>query len=88
MNKTHYIHNIRLLRVSLAALAGMLLFLTAAGVFFPIVTVFAGDTGTPISASSRESMSPLQSGSVLIPAGDASLPVALTGVSARGAVLM
>ena len=29
-----------------------------------------------------------QSGSVLIPAGDASLPVALTGVSARGAVLM
>jgi len=88
MNKTHHIHNIRLLRVSLAALAGMLLFLTAAGVFFPIVTVFAGDTGTPISASSREGMSPLQSGSVLIPAGDASLPVALTGVSARGAVLM
>ena len=88
MNKTHHVHNIRLLRVSLAALAGMLLFLTAAGVFFPIVTVFAGDTRTPVSASYREGTSSLQSGSVLIPAGDASLPVALTGVSARSAVLM
>ena len=88
MHKTHNIHQIRLLQVSLAALAGMLLFLTVAGVFFPVVTVSAGGTGTLASPKSSGSLSPEQSGSVLIPAGDASLPVALTGVSARGAVLM
>ena len=38
--------------------------------------------------NSPKSWTPSMSGDVVIPAGDASLPVALTGVSARGAVLM
>ncbi|MBQ3507468.1 MAG: D-alanyl-D-alanine carboxypeptidase [Clostridia bacterium] len=42
---------------------------------------------SPVSAKAAAWI-PCMSGSICIPAGDTSLPVALTGVSARGAVLM
>ena len=38
--------------------------------------------------SSSQNWTPAMSGSEVLPAGEASLPIALTGVSARGAVLM
>ena len=76
MNHTRNIHHIRLLRAAFAMLATVLLFLMAAGVFFPV------------SAAVDRKISSHRSGQILIPAGDASLPAALTGVSARGAVLM
>ena len=69
-------HHIRLLRAAIVMLASVLLFLTAAGVFLPVAAVSDGG------------ISPGQSGEILIPAGDASLPVAFTGVSARAALLM
>ena len=76
MLRSHNTHPIRLLRAAHAFLASVLLFLTTAGVFLPVTAASAGG------------ISPGQSGDILIPAGDASLPVALAGVSARGAVLM
>ena len=76
MLRSHNTHPIRLLRAAYAFLASVLLFLTTAGVFLPVAAASAGG------------ISPGQSGDILIPAGDASLPVALAGVSARGAVLM
>ena len=77
MNHSHNTHHTRLLRAAHAILASVLLFLTVAGVFLPVMA----------SAADRY-VTPDQSGRILIPAGDASLPVALTGVSARGAVLI
>ena len=76
MLRSHNTHPIRLLRAAYAFLASVLLFLTTAGVFLPVAAASAGG------------ISPGQSGDILVPAGDASLPVALAGVSARGAVLM
>ena len=76
MLRSHNTHPIRLLRAAYAFLASVLLFLTTAGVFLPVTAASAGG------------ISPGQSGDILVPAGDASLPVALAGVSARGAVLM
>ena len=63
-------------RAACAVLASVLLFLTA--VFFSPI---AAEAEIPRWVS-------CMSGDVCLPAGDASLPVALTGVSARGAVLM
>ena len=85
MNTAHNTHHTGLLRVSTAALAWVLLFLTVAGVFFPVATASAMEDR---AALSEGKMSPEQGGAVLISAKDASLPVALTGISARGAVLM
>ena len=76
MLRSHNTHPIRLLRAAYAFLASVLLFLTTAGVFLPVTAASAGG------------ISPGQSGDILVPAGDASLPVALAGVTARGAVLM
>lgn len=64
------------LRAVCAMLASALLFLTVA-VFSPVA-----------AEPAIESWVSCMSGEVCLPAGDASLPVALTGVSARGAVLM
>ena len=77
MDQTHHTKHIRLLRAVHVILASVLLFITAAGVFLTVKT-----------SAADAHITSNQSGSVLIPAGDASLPVALTGVSARGAVLM
>ena len=86
MRKAYYTHHTRLLRAAFATMATVLLFLTAAGVFFPVVGLFAMEVdGRPASV---RRLPPERSGDVVIPAGDASLPVALTGVNARGAVLM
>ena len=85
MNTAHNIHHTGLLRVSTAALVWVLLFLTVAGVFFPVATASAMED---FAALSKGRTSSNQSGAVLISAKDASLPVALTGISARGAVLM
>ena len=82
MRHTNHTHHTRLLRAAFATMATVLLFLTVAGVFFPVVPL--AREGVPTAAG----LSPDQSGSVVIPAGDASLPVALTGVNARAAVLM
>ena len=71
----HNHQHIRLLRAALATLASVLLFLTAAGVFLPVYGQAVG-------------WFPAMSGEIVVPPGDASLPVALTGVSARGAVLL
>ena len=88
MHKTHHIHSIRLLRAAHAILASVLLFLTAAGVFSPVTTISAKGTDGTDQPLPKGGMSPAQSGSVLIQSGEASLPVALTGVNARGAVLL
>lgn len=85
MRKAYYTHHTRLLRAAFATMATVLLFLTAAGVFFPVVGLSAKEGGPSIPV---DRLTPDQSGSVVVPAGDASLPVALTGVNARGAVLM
>ena len=88
----HSTHHTKLHRAASAFLASVLLFLTVAGtVSSGFFRVAAQDTeplvGVPWDRGDRV-WSPAQSGAVLCPAGDASLPVALTGVSARGAVLM
>ena len=88
MHKTHHIHSIRLLRAAHAILASVLLFLTAAGVFSPVTAISAKGTDGTDQPLPKGGMSPAQSGSVLIQSGEASLPVALTGVNARGAVLI
>ena len=76
MKRVCHSNHIRLLRAAIVLVTTVLLFLTAAGVFLPVSAVSAGG------------ITPTQSGTILIPEGDASMPVALTGVSARGAVLM
>ena len=76
MFASHNTHHGRLLRAATAILASVLLFLAAVG------------GALPASATPSEGITAAHSGAVLIPAGDASLPVALTGVNARGAVLM
>lgn len=76
MHKRQPFHNIK--RAACATLAWVLLFLAA--VKYPAV---AADEGTSPAA-----WTPCQSGQVYLPAGDGSLPTALSGVSARGAVLM
>ena len=76
MFANHHTHHRRLLRAATAILASVLLFLAAVG------------GALPASATPSEEITAAHSGAVLIPAGDASLPVALTGVNARGAVLM
>ena len=86
MNKAHYISPIRLVRAAHVILASVLLFLAVAGVFLPITA--SAEEGNGFYTSSEGHMTPEQSGAVLIPAGNPSLPVALTGVSAKGAVLM
>ena len=67
-------------RAACAILASALLFLAAMGGF----TASAASPLCPPEGAWSASMS----GDICVPAGDASLPVALTGVSARGAVLM
>ena len=67
-------------RAACAILASALLFLAAMGGF----TASAASPLCPPEGTWSASMS----GNICVPAGDASLPVALTGVSARGAVLM
>ncbi len=67
-------------RAACAILASALLFLTVTGGF----TASAAAPLRPPAQTWSASMS----GDVCVPPGDASLPVALTGVSARGAVLM
>ena len=65
-----------LTRAACVVLASVLLFLTAVGI-------------SPVAAEAEaQRWVSCMSGEVCLPAGDASLPVALTGVSARGAVLM
>ena len=76
MFASHNTHHGRLLRAATAILASVLLFLAAVG------------GALPASATPSEGITAAHSGAVLIPAGDASLPVALTGVNARGAVLI
>ena len=85
MRNPYYTHHTRLLRAAFVLSATVLLFLTVAGVFFPVVglSAKAGELSIPV-----DRLTPDQSGSVVIPAGDASLPVAFTGVNARAAVLL
>lgn len=82
----------RLLRAAYAFLATVLLFWT-------VFTVFGGFSASAQNPAERahrdaspiypkQSWLPSMSGEIACPAGDASLPVALTGVSARGAVLL
>lgn len=86
MRNAYYTHHTRLLRAAFVLSATVLLFLTVAGVFFPVVGLSAKeDDGLPAPVGS---LTPDKSGSVVIPAGDASLPVAFTGVNARAAVLL
>jgi D-alanyl-D-alanine carboxypeptidase len=86
MRNADYTHHTRLLRAAFATVATVLLFLTVAGVFFPVVGLSAKeDIGLPAPVGS---LTPDRSGTVVVPAGDASLPVALTGVNACGAVLI
>ena len=71
-------------RAACTILAWVLLFLAAAG-----MRVAATNDAALWGASSPPTpWTPCQSGEICRPAGDDSLPVALTGVSARGAVLM
>ena len=76
MFANHHTHHRRLLRAATAILASVLLFLAVTGGSFPAAAV------TP------ERITAAHSGAVLIPEGDAFLPVALTGVNAKGAVLL
>ena len=71
-------------RAACAILAWVLLFLAAAG----MRVAATNDTALWSSSSPSTSWTPCQSGEICRPAGDNSLPAALTGVSARGAVLM
>ena len=85
MNPIQRPHHTRLLRAAYAALASVLFFLTVTGAFFPLPSLaLEQNTGLIPPAEWTKD----RSGRVAVPAGDASLPVALTGVSARGAVLM
>ncbi len=87
-------HYTRLFRAASVILASVLLFLTVFGAFDARgedLTPTSEDLALWSSGSSQERpsvWSPALSGAVLTQAGDASLPVALTGVNARGAVLM
>ena len=85
MRNPYYTHHTRLLRAAFVLSATVLLFLTVAGVFFPVVGLSAKAGGLSIPV---DRLTPDQSGAVVIPAGDASLPVAFTGVNARAAVLL
>ena len=85
MRNDYYTHHTRLLRAAFVLSATVLLFLTVAGVFFPVVGLSAKEGGLSIPV---DRLTPDQSGSVVVPAGDASLPVAFTGVNARAAVLL
>ena len=83
-------HHTGLYRAANVILASVLLFLTVFGAFDTKAADGSGD-GALWNASSQSraaSWSPSLSGELVIPAGDASLPVALTGVNARGAVLI
>lgn len=66
-----------------AFLAWVLLFLTAG-----CTVTNSENTVLGPSASAQSTYVPIANSELCLPAGDASLPVALTGVSARGAVLM
>ncbi len=92
MRMYHNTHHRRLHRAASAILASVLLFLTVTGMFAPSFCSAAEGDSVPLGGvpwnDSRRSWSSALSGHVLHPAGDASLPVALTGVSARGAVLI
>ena len=88
MRNANYTHHTRLLRAAFATVATVLLFLTVAGVFFPVVVLSAKEGDGGASPSSVGGLTPDRSGTVIVPAGDASLPVALTGVNARAALLM
>ena len=85
MRNPYYTHHTRLLRAAFVLSATVLLFLTVAGVFFPVVGLSAKAGGLSIPV---DRLTPDQSGAVVVPAGDASLPVAFTGVNARAAVLL
>ncbi len=88
----HSTHHTKLHRAASAFLASVLLFLTVAGMVSSGVYRAAAKDSVPLIGvpwdNSDKAWSPAQSGDVLCPAGDAPLPVALTGVSARGAVLL
>ena len=88
MRNANYTHHTRLLRAAFATVATVLLFFTVAGVFFPVVVLSAKEGDGGASPSSVGGLTPDRSGTVIVPAGDASLPVALTGVNARAALLM
>ena len=73
----------RLLRAAAVTLTTVLLFLAAAG-----ASASGSADGSALWSRPALSRSAIQSGETVIPAGDASLPVAFTGVNARGAVLI
>ena len=73
----------RLLRAAAVTLTTVLLFLAAAG-----ASASGSADGPALWSRPALSWTPDQSGDTVIPAGDASLPVALTGVNARAAVLL
>ncbi len=85
-------HHTRLIRAANVFLTSVLLFLAVTGMvssgFCRAAAIESAPlVGVPWDRPGRV-WSPALSGEVLRPAGDASLPAALTGVSARGAVLM
>lgn len=73
----------RLLRAAAVTLTTVLLFLAAAG-----ASASGSADGSDLWSRPVLSWTPDQSGETVIPAGDASLPVAFTGVNARAAVLI
>ena len=88
-------HRGRICSASRAAEVVLLLLLTVTitvGVITPRLCCSAAGNMSPQASmlrnSASQTWSPTLSGGVCLPAGDATLPVALTGVSARGAVLM
>ena len=77
------------LRAASAFLASVLLFLAVICGLCPFAATAEEGTGSIALWTGRtKAWSQAMSGQVCCPAGDASLPVALTGVSARGAVLI
>ncbi len=77
----------RTIRVAFVGMAAVLLFLIASAGFVSAVAADRGNLLTTRPDGTASGRIPFDGG-VIATAGDASLPVALTGVSARGAVLM
>ncbi len=80
--------NHTLIRAVCASLASVLLFLMAAGLYPASADEITDGISLWNAVSMQKPWTACMSGEVCLPAGDASLPAALTGVSARGAVLM
>ena len=85
-------HHTRLLRAANVFLTSVLLFLTVTGMISSGFCYAGAKESPPLIGVPWDRpgsvWSPVLSGEVLLPAGEASLPAALTGVSARGAVLL